>query len=657
MAYRSVFLLLAASLIWTTVHCQILYDPNDTTSPTPKAFTPSEPEYIRIQERCKSELTPPKDNQVDLFMYDAAVENQLFFINKTNTPNTNEFTEDCDKISAVASSTDVRSILFLNESNTCHDVLFFINNTNPVVCLYYPTPSTGQIYEPSNSSEREIEAECMEELYRPEDHIVSLIYYDSLPDNGANPGYFLAYTTATNDNNYTDSCDDSFSGFTSSDNPEGRPFIYIFESRTCHDVLFFANDSENTEPNPVVCLYYNELPEIVVTSVSDGLVVTTYLITSFSIIASAILLFTHIIFPSLRTLPSKVIMNLALSFLIGDIVVIIQVSLVLEHPEETTALETISLISFYFFYARWMWMAMSGFEMCRTIHVGTQLRFDSEKKRLRIFLTYILVGWSVPLLPVIIMAIVHFEELEGEDFGHVTLFGIGGYVITTVPVGIVVLFNIGIVFYLSYVFFQAHQWQIKVSEAISSHKRKTNFTRIFLIILSILGITWFLLLLIYIDGINTNEAVQVCYALLNTSQPIFVCIAFLGTKKIYRKYKSLFGREVHDDTETSTIQNRFRNRRLLSFLFTDKELSESLPKYRFGRSNRSMSKASVTSISMLSRDSSNSITAKLPPSSNGACSPPKEDLGLTSISEEPEENNIDDDSPNHVTVDLKESTM
>ena len=640
--------------LWTTARSQILYDSGDIIL-TPEDFTPSEPEYIRIQERCKCELTPPKDNQVDLFMYDAAVENQLFFINKTNTPNTNEFTEDCDKISAVASSTDVRSILFLNESNTCHDVLFFINNTNPVVCLYYPTPSIGQIYEPSNSSEREIEAECMEELYRPEGTIVSLIYYDSLPDNGAYRGYYLGYTTATNDNNYTDSCDDSFSGFTSSDDPQGRPFIKIFESQTCHDVLFFANDSENTEPNPVVCLYYNETTQIVVTSVSDGLVVTTYLITSFSIIASAILLFTHIIFPSLRTLPSKVIMNLALSFLIGDIVVIIQVSLVLEHPEETTALETISLISFYFFYARWMWMAMSGFEMCRTIHVGTQLRFDSEKKRLRIFLTYILVGWSVPLLPVIIMAIVHFENLE-EDFGHVKLFGIGGYVITTVPVGVVVLFNIGTVVYLSYILFKAHQWRLKVSEAISSHKRKTNFTRIFLIILSILGITWFLLLLIYIDGINTNEAVQVFYALFNASQPIFVCIAFVGTKKIYRKYRSLFGRQAPDDKETSTVQKRFRNRRLLSFLFTDKEMSQTQPK---SRSQHNMPKSSVTSMSILSRDSSIAITDKGAKSSNGAITPPKEDLGLTPISEEiePEENNIDDDSPNHVTVDLKDSTM
>ena len=639
--------------LWTTARSQILYDSGDAIL-TPEAFTPSEPEHIRIQERCKSE--PPKDNQVDLFMYDAAVENQLFFINITNTPNTNEFTEDCDKISVVASFTDVRSILFLYESNTCHDVLFFINNTNPVVCLYYPPPSIGQIYEPSNSFESEIETQCMEELYRPEGTIVSLIYYDSLPDNGAYPGYNLGYTTATDDNKYNDTCDDSFSGCTSSDDPEGRPFIYIFVSRTCHDVLFFANDSENTEPNPVVCVYYNGTTQIVVTSVSDGLVVTTYLITSFSIIASAILLFTHIIFPSLRTLPSKVIMNLALSFLIGDIVVIIQVSLVLEHPEETTAINIISLISFYFFYARWMWMAMSGFEMCRTIHVGTQLRFDSEKKRLRIFLTYILVGWSVPLLPVIVMAIVHFKELEGEDFGHVTLFGIGGYVITTVPVGIVVLFNIGTVVYLSYILFKAHQWRLKVSEAISSHKRKTNFTRIFLIILSILGITWFLLLLIYIDSINTNEAVQVFYALFNASQPIFVCIAFVGTKKIYHKYRSLFGHQAPDDKETSTIQKRFRNRRLLSFLFTDKEMSQTQPK---SRSQHNMPKSSVTSMSILSRDSSIAITDKGAKSSNGAFTPPKEDIGLTPISEEiePEENNIDDDSPNHVTVDLKDSTM
>ena len=117
-------------------------------------------------------------------------------------------------------------------------------------------------------------------------------------------------------------------------------------------------------------------------------------------------------------------------------------------------------------------MALSGFEMCRTIYVGTKLRFDSETKRRRILLTYILFGWGVPLIPAIIMAVVHFENLEGKELGEASLFGIGGYVIVLVPVGIVILFNIGVMVFLSYILLRARRWQLKVSEAIASHKHK-----------------------------------------------------------------------------------------------------------------------------------------------------------------------------------------
>ena len=644
--------------VWTVTRGQIQYDQGDPFRLNPELYIANATDEYEVEERCKSELQPPdEDDLVALFEYRVWFDG--FEFRETAAPNADPFTEDnCDSTDVGSGGTG--SVLYITSSETCHDVLFTNDAGNPVVCLYYPEPSTGQFYNPENAEEEEIEATCQEELYRPEGNLVGLIFYDSLPDNGAAPGYFLLYTTLEDNNTYNDSCNDILNSGQVSLEPPGRPVIWIYESGTCHDVLFFANDSDNLSPNPVVCLYYPELSPVPGEGavLSDGLLVTTFLMSSLSIIASSILLFTYIIFPSLQTLPSKVVMNLAVSFLLADITIIVQTSVALKHPDEVTIIDSIGLINFYFFFARWVWMALSGFEMCRTIHVGTQLRFDSDRKRLRILLFYILFGWSVPILPTIVMAVVHFERLE-EDSGQVSLFGIGGFVITLVPVTIVISVNIAIVAYLTYVLYKAHQWQLKVTDAIHSHKRKTNFTRIFIIILSILGVSWFLLLLVYIDGVKRYEGVQVLYTLFNVSQPIFVCIAFVATKKIFRKYRSLLAGDPHDDTKVSTIQNRFRSRRLLSFLFTDKELAESLPKYRFGRSNRHNSKVSVTSISMLSRDSSTSLGVKQPPPSNGTCSPDKEDPGLTPISEElePEDRKLDEESPTHITVDLKDSSM
>ena len=519
-----------------------------------------------------------------------------------------------------------------------------------VLSLILWTAVRGQtVYEPDRNDpnatyEVSVHDRCLETLEHPSDTTVHLFQYN-ISKFGIS--FVLQSTNVTNTDHHTEDCADSVPD---PSNLTGniRPTMFILESLTCHDVLFY-NGSD-----PVVCLYQLG-PSI---TINRPPAITTLVLASLSVVASVLLLVTHIIFPSLRTLPSKVIMNLALSFLLGDICVIVQTSMALEIEEfETLDFEIVAVVSFYFFFARFVWMALAGFEMCRTIHVGTQLRFDSEKKRLRIFIGYLLFGWLVPLIPTIIMAVVHFEDLENKDYGEGSLFGIGGYIITLLPVGVVIIFNLGIAVYLTYVLYMAHQWQVKVSSAIMAHKRQTKFARIFLIIISILGFLWILTFLLFIDGVSNFVGIQVFVSILNTSQPIFVCIAFVFTKKIALKYLSLCsGAPEEDDTLTTTSNDkfrRFRNRRLLSYLFTDRELAAALPKYRFKRQQRNNSKISTTSVTMLSRDSCNSIDAQTP-RANGSCSPPN---GLTPITEEQEPDQTVDESPPHTAVDVKDSEL
>ena len=489
----------------------------------------------------------------------------------------------------------------------------------------------------------------MRELPHPDDTIVHLIEYRNVNFSDPDVAFYPAETKAPNENDFTETCPWEL-GENATMTNISRVVIFIRESQTCHDVLFSLEGD-----HPVVCLYL--IGEETVVTVPLAPAITTLFLASISVLASLLLLITHIIFPSLRTLPSKVVMNLAVAFLAGDLTVIIQTAVVLEQKDLSDELAIMSVISFYFFYARFVWMSLSGFEMSRTIHAGTQLRFDSEGKRRRIFLAYLLLGWTIPLVPTSIMAIVHFEDLEGKDIGEGSLFGIGGFIITLLPVGITILFNVVIFCYLTYVLYQARKWQVKVTDALLAQRRKTNFTRIFIIIISILGLSWFLLFLLFIDGVSTNTALLVVYSVFNVSQPIFVCIAFIGTKKIFRKYFSLCTESPEVDTETS-VYDRFRNRRLLSFLFTDKELSKQIPKYRYKHQYRSDSKVSTTSVTMLSRDSSNSISTQ--PQKNGSCSPPN---GLAPITEEAEVEHVIDDidtkdeSLAHVAVDIKDSTV
>ena len=533
--------------------------------------------------------------------------------------------------------------------NTAHDaqhialslvILVHIKNMGArfallCVSLVFWTFARGQrIYEPVVEWEKEIEEACMKNLDHPDDSVVHLVeyVYDGMFD--AEGASYLTYTNATNDDDYREPCTTDYEL-----NDGDITILHIVHSDTCHDVLFY-NDTDN----PVVCLYLTielEAPEILAP-------VLTIIFSSLSIIASALVLVTHLIFPALRTLPSKLVMNLALAFLVGDVCVIVATALALRRVD-SESFDIVSVFQWYFFYARFVWMALAGFEMCRTIHVGTQLRFDSEKKRLKLLIGYMLFGWSIPLLPITIIAVVHFKNLENRPpTEHFSYAGIGGVIITFVPVGIIVLFNIGLVVYLTFVLHKAYMWQTQVSDALTVQKRNTNFTRIFLIVLSVLGLTWIVMVVLYIDDIANHIAVQIIHIVLNFSQPIFVCFAFLGTKKILLKYLTLFGCRETEEEASSSAPPRFRNRRLISFLFTDKELAAKMSKYRFSRSNRMDSGASMST--MVSQDSR--IAAKLP--SNGSNSPTI-DPPMTPITEEPAVGTSE--SPLHTAVDFKENTL
>ena len=617
-------------------------------------YVPMTPSESTMKTQCKESLPELEKYEVTLIEYSGQ---EVF---ETNTANTDRFTEDCLTISiSTSSSVEPRSIVFVRGTqDVCRDVVFFNGEGNPVVCDYNALFAGGNTdYRPSNSVERAIQQRCQDNLPHPNNTDVALVEYIAEPKTRF-PGFTLRYVSnnvTDNESPYMEECGNFFEGSMSAMPTATREVIRIEESGTCHDVLYFEGD------NPIVCLYIHPSNTTVHIGAPLAPGITVLVLASLSVIASAVLLITYLIFPTLQTLPSKVVMNLAVAFLLGDIFLIIQTSLILHDANENQEhINAVAVVTFYFFFARFLWMALSGFEMCRTIHVGTQLRFNSVKKRLRIFLIYLLTGWSLPVIPTSIMAIVHYEGLEGEEKGTPRLFTIGGFVVTLVPVGIVVIFNIGIIAYLTYVLYMAHKWQIKVSDAIASNRRKTNFSRIFIIILSLLGVTWITLFLVYVDDIAHTDAVQIITAFFNTIQPIFVCVSFVCTKKILRKYTDLFkGKSDVDPTEISNVQNRFRNRRLLSFLFTDKELADSVPKYRFGRQRRTDSKISNTSMSILMRDSTSNflVSGHAPSPSNGTCTPPKEPPSLAPITEELETEDVADELPSHATVNLKDSVL
>ena len=290
-----------------------------------------------------------------------------------------------------------------------------------------------------------------------------------------------------------------------------------------YNVSFYESSSNSS--GPVICMdtpanYPFPSPFIL----ALHLILT---VVSLSIIASITLLITYSLFRKLRTLPGKVIMNMAASFLAGDVSALILFVLLSE--------AWYLILVGYFFYARFMWMALAGFEICRNIYSGIQLTPNSMGKKNKLLVAYILIGWGVPILPTIITAVVHYTS---SDPKIQKLFGIAGYVTYLVPIGFMVLFNAGAVIFLSIALCKAAVRQRQFNNA-AARTHSTNYGRVFVIILTVLGLTWVSL---FVALTKTDNVILITIIMLvNASQPIFVCIAFVGTKKVIQEYLRLCG--------------------------------------------------------------------------------------------------------------------
>ena len=324
------------------------------------------------------------------------------------------------------------------------------------------------------------------------------------------------------------------------------------------NVSFYDNFSR-----PVICAYViNPSP---LTDFSSAVLITAVSITSLSILASMALLITYTLFRTLRTFPSKVIMNLAAAFLAGDVCYMVRTSLLFHNKVEDWRIGVV--VESYFFYTRFMWMALAGFEMCRNIFNGLQMKFASQRDKKILLMVYVLLGWGVPLLLDAILAAVEFTDNEAKH-----LFGIGGYIITLVPISLMLLFNVGVVILLSIMLHSAAVSKSKFNDIIK--RRTTNFVRVFLVILTVLGFPWILLFVLLINGAG-SDALVIVYILLNASQPIVVSIAFIGTKKVMRKYLGLCGCKREDKNTKETSGRQKKSRRLMSLLFASRDIENS----------------------------------------------------------------------------------
>ena len=292
------------------------------------------------------------------------------------------------------------------------------------------------------------------------------------------------------------------------------------------DVLGFSGDGQplicpnsTVDLSPTCALSFPTFP--------TGYSVLSYIGCSLSVIGSFLVLLTYGLFKELRTLPGKILMNLATAILLTDLLT--QVGAAISELHITVVI-TVAICNDYFLLAQFVWMCIMSIEVVKKLRQARQLTTTSNHNTRYLVITYILVGWGLPL-PVIVAFTILSTGKEGSCYNFPSREAI---IILGVVIFLAILFNL-IMFITATVY---------ICLASREHKKvqdngRTRFSRLNIALFSTSGLTWIFYAVRFIENAKFNWAWYL-FIIFTTTQGLIICIAFLLSKKTFRLYLKLF---------------------------------------------------------------------------------------------------------------------
>ena len=303
-----------------------------------------------------------------------------------------------------------------------------------------------------------------------------------------------------------------------------------------YDIIGYINNSL-----PIICTDFtqNGTHEINVTittySYPAALYIVTYIGCSLSVIGCAFVLLTYSIFKELRTLPGKILMNLAAAILGTCVFLLIGIPLFALADKEQLC-HTTAILLHWLVLCQFSWMTIMSFESTRSLLRAKRLKpVQAPIIKNQIFLLYMLIGWGLPTIITGVTVIINYttDYIEyGEDgfcwIGHVASF----YIVFLAPVALSVLLNFIAFSIMAYLLFKALRDQAKLEKQFNIF-----YIRIYLSVFSITGLTW---TVGFVAILARGEWAWYLFIILTSTQGFVICMAFLFTKKVGSLYKEFF---------------------------------------------------------------------------------------------------------------------
>ena len=295
--------------------------------------------------------------------------------------------------------------------------------------------------------------------------------------------------------------------------------------------LFVCVEQNGTIPVNITVTFF---------SYPTGYFILTYVGCSLSFIGAVLILLTYSLFKELRTLPGKLLMNLAITVLITSLFILIggPITASIRNADLCTS---VAVILHFFFLGQFSWMSIMSFEVTRTLNQALKLRAqESNKFKWNLFIFYFLIGWGLPLLITMISITVNFTTNDLVLYG-VRADGTQGscwinhfqsaIVAFVVPVCLSLSFNFITFITVSIYLFRAFRNQAEVKKV-----NHVSYLRINLATFALSGLTWVFGFIAILAG--TSWAWYI-FIILNSSLGFVIFVFFLFTKKVGRLYLSL----------------------------------------------------------------------------------------------------------------------
>ena len=271
-----------------------------------------------------------------------------------------------------------------------------------------------------------------------------------------------------------------------------------------------------------------------------GFIELTYIGCSLSVIGSALVLITYGLFKELRSLPSKILMNLAFANLVTNLLILIGGPVSQAFPITQFCI-AVAILLHFFSLAQFAWMSVMSFEVARKFHQAKRLIEDTERDKFYLLIVYTIIAWGLPLLITAISVIVNFTATG------LVLYGVlldnrqgscwinhreSALVAFVVPLIVAISFNFVMFIIVTIYIIMAARSQAKLKK-----EDGTPFFRLNVTIFCTTGLTWIFGFIAILAG---GTWAWYLFIIFNSIQGFVIFIAFLFKCKILTLYLSFF---------------------------------------------------------------------------------------------------------------------